>query len=115
MIMSHLRVEYIRDEYTQDPEKKCDFCSGVFICILKCCSKKICQFHFRHGEEDGEYMSCESCVTHENIDDVAPNFLEGYIRKHNNVYCKDHNILNLCSKCEFIYYCGDHIGNHECI
>lgn len=110
--MSDLRVQYIIDDHTEDIDKKCDFCSGVLICATKCCNKNLCQFHFRFGQENGKYMSCELCEINENIDDVTP---KGFVKKPICVYCKEHTILTECEKCECIYYCNEHINNHECI
>lgn len=111
--MSNFRVQYITDEYTEDVEKKCDHCNGLCVCVTKCCNIKLCQFHYRLGEEElGNYMSCCSCQTYVNLDLVSP---AGYIITHNNVYCKKHNVLTICEKCEGIYYCTDHINTHQCV
>lgn len=109
--MYNYRVEYLKDEYTENIDKKCNSCSGVYICTTRCCNKKLCQFHFRFGVNDGKYMSCDSCIVYENLDTISP---LGYVKEHTNVYCKEHNVLTLCNKCETEYYCNDHINNHEC-
>ena len=108
------RIEYERDKYTSDPDKKCDenICDCLYVYVTKCCNKKLCQFHARHGIQEALYMSCESCETTENLDDVFP---LGFISKFNNIFCKEHNILTECKRCKCIYYCSDHIDDHECL
>ena len=109
--MQNYRIEYISDKYTSDPDKKCDRCNGLYVCVTKCCNKKLCQFCVRHGLQDALFMSCESCETSENLDDVVP---LGFVIIFNNVYCEEHNILTECKQCESMYYCNDHYNNHEC-
>ena len=74
-------------------------------------NKKLCQFHVSHGIREALFINCESCETSKNLDDVVP---LGFVRIFNNVYYEEHNILTECKKCKIIYYCSDHIDNHEC-
>lgn len=104
------KVEYLCDgKLARSDENKCELCKFESCVSTTCCRKNLCEWHLRNNGEhaDQAYYSCESCETTTN---VAEN---GYMRNYITVYCREHNKLSLCEKCD-ARYCGHHL-DHECI
>lgn len=103
--MNPLIPEYIKDEFTENLEEKCNFCPGKYITQTNCCNIKLCQFHTRKGLEDQLYITCDDC-TH-SITDIKNN---AWYTKYEKVYCINHNNDNLVYD-EILdeYFCHDHI------
>ena len=100
--------EYIKDEFTDNVDEKCNFCQGKYTTKTKCCDVKLCQFHIRRGLEDELYLECEDCIECDIVDDKCR------YQEHKEVYCKEHNKDNLIyDDVTQSYYCTNHISKEH--